>query len=175
MTTDVLGQEYMTESAPSSRVAGTPGPRNVLSTVTGGRAPSLFAERAAPTPPHQLQIDPGCSVGFAGVSVTISATRAAAFAGRARAPPRPAVMTALRRLQASDTSIARMPKVRQGLLDKGFSSAVQRLAHQDHVVRPKIGPERGRDGRHPARGTRARLRRPPTAPADPPAPRGWDY
>ena len=144
----------MTRSAPCSSGRWNTGPRNVLSTVTGGRGSPC----SRPSHSEASRISRRSTrllVGFAGVSVTISATRPPRSRASASACAA-AVMTASLS-QASDTGTARIAEVRQGLLDQRFGSAVERLAHQEHVVRPQVGPERGRDGGHAAREHEARL------------------
>ena len=58
-----------------------------------------------------------------------------------------------------------MPKAGMRLVDERLGAAVQRLAHEQHIVGLEIGPQRGRDRRHAAREHRARSRRLPTTPS----------
>ena len=88
-------------------------------------------------------------MGLAGVSVTNNPTLpplAFAFSTAAFAP----AMTASRLMASAHANRADAER-RHGLVDERFGAAVQRLAHEQHVVGFEIGPQRGRDRRHAAR------------------------
>ena len=102
-----LVSEYMTRSAPCSSGRWNTGPRNVLSTVTGGRGSPC----SRPSHSEASRINRRSTrllVGFAGVSVTISATRPPRSRASASACAA-AVMTASLS-QASDTGTPRIAK-----------------------------------------------------------------